>query len=274
MAAQEGAMVKRLHAGRAAHSGVHAVQLAREGFTGIGDVVEADYGGFLSSFSAKPSAARLTDGLGHVWETGKIGFKMYPNVTSIHSALDGFAAILSEQKLAAGDIDAVEIECPHMTYVHTAWPYAAGSVTGAQMNMFYGIAAMAVAGRVSAGEYAESALADAGVATFIPRIQVTESAELEARGAEYRHASRVKVRTRGGRAFERETLHRRGSPENPIARADVVQKFRGNVRHLSPAAQDRIIQLVDGIDTDNSFGDLMEIVGTEHHLNGNARTIL
>jgi len=265
MAAQEGAMVKRLHAGRAAQGGVQAVQLAREGFTGIGDVVEAGYGGFLSSFSAKPNAARLADGLGRIWETGKIGFKMYPNVTSIHSALDGFAALLAEQKLAAADIDAVEIECPHMTYVHTAWPYAAGSVTAAQMNMFYGIAAMAVAGRVSAGEYAERALADPRVVAFIPRIRVTESAELEAKGAEYRHASRVRVRTRGGQAFERETLHRRGSPENPVGRTDVVQKFLGNVRHLPAAAQERIIQLIDTLDTGGSFGELSDILGAEHH---------
>jgi 2-methylcitrate dehydratase PrpD len=270
MAAQEGAMVKRLHAGRAAQGGMQAVQLAREGFTGISNVIEAGYGGFLSSFSAKPDARRITVDLGHVWETGKIGFKMYPNVTSIHSALDGFAAILSENNLAAGDIDAVDIQCPHMTYVHTAWPYAAGSVTAAQMNMFYGIAAMAVAGRVAAGEYAEDALADARVAGFIPRIRVTESAELEAKGAEYRHASIVRVRTRGGKAFERETLHRRGSPENPVTRADVLRKFRDNVRHLPPATPERIIQLVDALDIGDGFGELTQILGAEYHLHGKA----
>jgi 2-methylcitrate dehydratase PrpD len=41
MAAQEGAMVKRLHAGRAAQGGLQAALLAKKGFTGISDVVEA-----------------------------------------------------------------------------------------------------------------------------------------------------------------------------------------------------------------------------------------
>src|ERR1700730_3828521 len=63
MAAQEGVMVKRLHAGRAAQSGMLAALLAKRGFTGIPDIVEAGYGGFLSSFSRTPDADRLLAGL-------------------------------------------------------------------------------------------------------------------------------------------------------------------------------------------------------------------
>src|SRR6185312_6697637 len=54
-AAQEGAMVKRLHAGRAAQSGLLGALLAKRGFTGIPNVVEASSGGFLSAFSRTPN---------------------------------------------------------------------------------------------------------------------------------------------------------------------------------------------------------------------------
>jgi 2-methylcitrate dehydratase PrpD len=102
MAAQEGAMVKRLHAGRAAEGGVYAAELAKRGFTGISDVVEAGYGGFLSSYSRTPNVARLTEDLGTVWETQRVGFKLYPNVTSIHTALDALRHIMTTHGLAAG----------------------------------------------------------------------------------------------------------------------------------------------------------------------------
>ena len=80
MAAQEGAMVKRLHAGRARLQGgvLGLALLAKKGFTGISDVIEAGYGGFLSSFSRTPNVARLMEGLATDWEAGKVGFKMYP----------------------------------------------------------------------------------------------------------------------------------------------------------------------------------------------------
>jgi 2-methylcitrate dehydratase PrpD len=77
MAAQEGAMVKRFHSGRAAQSGVYSALLAADGFTGITDVLEASYGGYLSTLSDKPAPARLTEGLGTVWDL---------NVSTAHAA--------------------------------------------------------------------------------------------------------------------------------------------------------------------------------------------
>ena len=152
MAAQEGAMVKRLHAGRAAQGGLMAAMLAKRGFTGISDVVEAGYGGFLSSLSRTPNVARLMEGLGKDWEAGKVGFKMYPNVTSIHAALDALRAILIEENLSASEIAEIEVGCGHMTFVHTAWEYRPASVTAAQMNMYYGLSVMALRKDVSAAD--------------------------------------------------------------------------------------------------------------------------
>src|SRR5206468_6708558 len=51
MAAQYGAMVKRMHAGRSSQSGLYGALLAEQGFTGIEDVFESEYGGFCTTFS-------------------------------------------------------------------------------------------------------------------------------------------------------------------------------------------------------------------------------
>jgi 2-methylcitrate dehydratase PrpD len=42
-------MTKRFHAGRASQSGVIAAHLARQGFTGALDVLEAPFGGFMEA---------------------------------------------------------------------------------------------------------------------------------------------------------------------------------------------------------------------------------
>ena len=51
MAAQFGAMVKRMHAGRSAQSGLYARAARAKGFTGIVNVFESEYGGFCTTFS-------------------------------------------------------------------------------------------------------------------------------------------------------------------------------------------------------------------------------
>ena len=244
MAAQEGAMVKRLHAGRAAQGGLIAALLARRGFTGISDVVEAGYGGFLSAFSRTPNVARLMDGLGDDWEAGKVGFKMYPNVTSIHAALDALRSILIEEKLSAREITEIEVGCGHMTFVHTAWEYRPAGVTAAQMNMYYGLSVMALRKDVSAADYSEAAIADPAILDFMRRINIFEDAELESRGPAFRHAARLRVLTNDGRTFAREILHRRASPENPVTWQDIERKFYANVGSLlAGASPERLLEL-------------------------------
>ncbi len=229
MAAQEGAMVKRLHAGRAAQAGVQAALLAQRGFTGISDVLEAGYGGFLSSFSGQPNAGRLTDGLGTVWETAEVGFKLYPSVTSIHIALDALDTLMRDHGLQAGDIERISVGCSHMTFVHTAWPYQPAGVTAAQMNLFYGLGVMALHRDASVRQYDAAMLADPALLGFIQRILAFEDAGLEAMGPAFRHACRLTLMTRDGRGFHHERLARRGSPEDAVGQDEVVRKFDANV---------------------------------------------
>ena len=89
MAAQEGAMVKRLHSGRASQSGVFSALLAERGFTGIEDVLEADFGGFASTMGGgEPDLGLLTDELGERWETEQIGFKIYASCAAAQTSLE------------------------------------------------------------------------------------------------------------------------------------------------------------------------------------------
>ncbi|MGH8811059.1 MAG: MmgE/PrpD family protein [Advenella sp.] len=232
MAAQEGAMVKRLHAGRAAQAGLQAALLAQQGFTGIENILEAGYGGFLSAFARTCKPERLLDGLGTDWEAGKVGYKMYPNVTSIHAALDAMKALMREHGVHASDIDRIEVGCGHMTYVHTAWRYEPKGVTAAQMNLFYGLAVMALRGSVSARDYAQARIADPEVMDFISRIHPFEDEIIESRGAEARHAARLQVKTKSGQLLSHDVWARRGSPENPVIPAEITEKFFANSSHL------------------------------------------
>jgi 2-methylcitrate dehydratase PrpD len=263
MAAQEGAMVKRLHAGRAAQSGMMAALLAKRGFTGISDVIEASYGGFLSALSRTPNVGRLMAGLGEDWEAGKVGFKMYPNVTSIHAALDGLRSILLEHRVPADQIDEVRVGCGHMTFVHTAWDYRPVGTTAAQMNMYYGLAVMAQRENVSAKDYSDAAIADPDILAFMPRINIAVDPEIEGKGAAYRHAARIFVLTTDGRTLTREVWHRRGSPENPVSRQEVEEKFIGNIGGLvGTSAAERLKSLAGRLDTLGNAKEIVEIMGS------------
>jgi 2-methylcitrate dehydratase PrpD len=261
MAAQEGAMVKRFHSGRAAQSGVYAAMLADKGFTGITDVLEASYGGYLSVYSDAPNAPRLTEGLGKVWETGKVGYKPHASVTSIHAALDALTHIMSSHALTPADIAAVDVGVSQMTFVHCAWDYKAQGVTAAQMNLYYGLAVVAHDGVAFVSQYRQDRLADPRLLDFITRIHAYADEGIDAMGPAFRHAATVTVRTRDGRELSHQILNRRGSPENPLKPEDVEYKFRNVVEScLSPADIDRVVRASSRLDTLPDVGELIAVL--------------
>jgi 2-methylcitrate dehydratase PrpD len=200
-------------------------------------------------------------GLGDDWEAGKVGFKMYPNVTSIHAALDALRSILVEEQVTAAQVKEIEVGCGHMTFVHTAWDYRPIGVTAAQMNMYYGLSVMALKGNVSASDYSADSIADPSIIAFMPRIKIAVDPELESRGPAYRHAARVAVLTTDGRIVRREVLHRRGSPENAVTRRDVEAKFDANVSRLLGAdAANRLKSLAAQLEMLASAQQLIDII--------------
>jgi 2-methylcitrate dehydratase PrpD len=171
--------------------------------------------------------------------------------------------------LVASDIRAVEVGCGHMTYVHTAWTYRDTGVTAAQMNMFYGLAAMATGGDVTVADYTPARMQDPALLGFIPRIRIHEDAELEAMGHRFRHACRTKVTTTDGRTFSHEILYRRGSADSDVGSEEVRRKFAGNVRGLlSDGDRDRVIDLVEMLDAAAHVRELCDILANRVRAGG------
>jgi 2-methylcitrate dehydratase PrpD len=264
MAAQEGAMVKRFHSGRAAQSGIYSAFLAQKGLTGISNVLEAAYGGYLSTYSTSPKPERLLSGLGEVWEAGQVGFKPYACVTSIHSSLDALLLIMSNNQLKPDDIAKIDVGLSPMTFTHCAWEYKAQGVTAAQMNLYFNMASVAFDGVLFTEQYSETKLTDPHLLAFMQKVNAHIDPDIEAMGVAYRHASRVKVTTTLGEVYSQEILDRRGSPENPLTKDDIQFKFRNVVSGILREAQiDEMIKLVDKMEDLSDLGPLIALLTSQ-----------
>jgi 2-methylcitrate dehydratase PrpD len=250
MAAQEGAMAKRLHAGRAAQSGVYAGLLAARGFTGIPNVLEAPYGGFLSAFTDTAEPEALTAGLGEAWRILEMGYKPYASAASTHTAIDTLSSIMKAHALTADDIASIELHCSTMAHRHCAWPYVPQGVTSAQMSLYYTLALMAHDGEVMTEQFDEARLADPALIEIMKRISIEIDPAYDAGGDATRHESRMRVITRDGRCIERHARHRKGSPENPMTREERHGKFRRLAgAALGASVVERVIDHVETLET-------------------------
>jgi len=110
MAAQFGAMVKRLYVGHATWAGMVGADLAASGFTGVKDILDAEYGGYLEAVSDETRPDLLVHELGERFEAGNIGVKFWPCVGTNQVVLDAMAAILAATKFDADDVERIEIQ--------------------------------------------------------------------------------------------------------------------------------------------------------------------
>jgi 2-methylcitrate dehydratase PrpD len=250
MAAQEGAMSKRLHSGRAAQAGVVGADLAARGFTGIPNVLEASYGGFLSTMSGEPEMSYLTNGLGTEWEIPKVGFKPYATAASVQSVLFAIDRLMAENSLTASDIERVLIHCSTMAHRHCAWPYEPSGVTAAQMNMFFAAAMMIIDRNAMLDQFREDRLTDPAALAMIERITIEADTRYDAGGDTTRHHARVGLIAKGGRHVTREILERPGSPGNPLSPEQLAKKFSTLAAAVLPAQRiPKIIAAVAALET-------------------------
>lgn len=246
MAAQEGAMTKRLHSGHAGQAGAFAALLAQRGYTGVPDAIEKVEGGFLRTYSDRIAPEHLTSGLGAQWQTLAIGFKAYPTVACVHGPIALLHSIMQERRLHSSDIASLRIKCGTHTFKHTVWPFRASGLTEAQMNMYYCLSVMALRGEVFVDQFREDRLADADVLEFMKRISVEIDPAVDALGPQCRDAVNLELRTNDGRAFVVEKKWRPGSPEEPLTSGELRAKFRRLAEGRWPLEKaEALIELTD-----------------------------
>ncbi len=266
MAAQYGAMVKRMHAGRAAQSGLYAALLASHGFTGIVDVFEAPYGGFCSTFSRSQDRfdlAELSAGLGECFETMRISLKFYSCVGSNHTTLDAIRDIRRRRPFKLAEIDRIVVHASQVTLDHAGWPYQPGGLTGAQLNLSFCVATLLIEGGVFVDEFTPDCAEDPVRIALARKVKVVHDPAITALGPAYRHKVRVEVHFRDG-SVERESREApRGSEHSFAGAGDIEAKFRKLTRGAMAASQqDALIDAVmrlDALPDSRAFTDLLRV---------------
>jgi len=240
MAAQYGSMVKRMHAGRASQSGLYGGLLAAEGFTGIKNVFESDFGGFCTTFSRSKDRfklSELTSGLGKRFETMQISLKFYSCVSTNHTTLDAIRSIRARRPFSANDVDHIVVHSSQVTVEHVGWKYKPEGITSAQLNLPFCVATLLLAGDVFVDQFDDKQIVDPARIAFSEKVKVVEDPDITSGGAKYRQMVRVEVFLKDGTVLKETVEAPRGSEERFASTQDVVEKFDKLAGHTIPAAQ-------------------------------------
>lgn len=261
-----GGTVKRMHCGWAAHSGVVAAQLAKNGLTGPPTVIEGRFG-FLHAFCGdQADADAVVDRLGEHWELPGIFFKPYPCNHFTHAGIDA-ALRLRADGVVPDDIVEIELGAPTPVLRTIAEPpeVKARPESGyhaAFSGPFTLAAALMGGGGLGVGheDFTDEAAHDPERLALAAKVQCVPDARCDEIFPNQFPAV-VRVLLRDGSRREVRVDVNRGGPGNPLSADELALKFRINASHrITDAAAAQVATATFALPTAASVKELMRLV--------------
>jgi 2-methylcitrate dehydratase PrpD len=217
----QGGMVKRLHLGRAAESGVLAASLAAHGYDGPRTILEGEFG-VLQSFCSRADPALLTAGLGTFFETGRLCIKPYACHVTAQAPIELLRDLMATHGFAAGDIAGIEVAASAKVASHHGERRPADLMLG-QYSVPFSLAVAAWRDPADPTAFADDPIHDPGILDLAARIEIVPGDAGWGAG--------LSLALRDGRRISGTIASFRGCPETPMSLDDIAAKFRRLTRH-------------------------------------------
>jgi 2-methylcitrate dehydratase PrpD len=241
-------------------AGVTAALLAERGFEGDRTILDGDRGFWRMMGSRRCDWNALTDRLGERFMADETSYKLFPACHWGMPALDLFDRLMTEARLTASEIDAVDILVPDGAITKFMDTADVRTVVDGQFSIPHMIALAAVYGTPGPHWHTTEAILDPRLREFAGRVRVTanEAArpEMHRLLVEQGHCeiipTVVTVHSRG-RSWHREADHAHGdgwAAGSVATDADLREKTRRFCRPMLPVEQvDRCIALIEELDS-------------------------
>lgn len=260
-----GGSVKRIHCGWAAHGGVVAASMAREGVTGPPTVLEGRFGFFNAFLGDEYDTNALLNGLGTRWELLKTAYKPYPTNHFTHSAID-CALALRAQGVKASEIEEMElgVAAPVIRTIGEPRHEKIRPKSGyhGKFSAPYCLATAFLGGGglgVYLDDFQESTWNQPDRLELASKVKVVAD-EVATKIFPTAFAAVLTVKTKDGKVYSHRVDASLGSKEAPLTKAQLLKKFDLNSsRFLDAQALTQVLNLVK-LEKENDLSSLMELL--------------
>lgn len=252
----DGAMSKRFHPGRAGQSGVMAAFLARDGFRGPTQILEASDGGFCRATSDQVDLSLATEDLGAKFFGGDTNIKPYACCASSHSAVDAVLELKVKHGFLPSDVEKVLVKTARGVQVQCGFGYRAMGVVEAQMSLQFIAAVVLLEGAALLEQFSEAKISDPRILDLARRVEVVVDPDID-RWYPARYANKVEVILKDGQRFEARIDFARGSAEFPMGFSEVAGKFRSLAGPV--IAEDREDDIIETVESLERLADIREL---------------
>ena len=239
-----GASVKSLHPGWAAHAGIVAARLAMAGLTGPETALEGArglYASFAGDAQAPARLAALLTQLGARWRIGEVAFKFLPCCHYLHPFVEAageIAARCAPERIAEITLRIAPGAAP---VVCEPWDGKIAPKDGHAMRWSL---PLVVAERLLGREVGHAFFAAPPPADARALARRMRWEPLSPNRFPLAFEAQIVCRLDDGTIIERRVEDVYGNPSRPARREDVRAKFRANCSHALPAARAAALEIL------------------------------
>ncbi|MGQ0524275.1 MAG: MmgE/PrpD family protein [Betaproteobacteria bacterium] len=248
---RSGGMVKRLHLGRAAEGGFMAAILARDGYTGPGEVFEGKFG-LLNVYCRDADVTRLTKDLGTTWHVMKTKIKRYACHSTAQVPVTLALDLKAKHGISGEDVARISITANEKTATQHAINEPR-DMTMMQYSVPFSTALALYLDPTEPRVFSEQSLND-------PRIRaLAKTAEVNPLAGSSGYLSstcRLTLHLRNGKEVTAEGHDFKGTPTMPLSRTELRDKFLKLTAHRDPAKADRLFSQLAEAERLADFGTL------------------
>ncbi|HEY7316120.1 MAG TPA: MmgE/PrpD family protein [Candidatus Binatia bacterium] len=250
---QEGAMIKRLHLGKAAEGGVTAASLARRGFAGPESVLEGEFG-FCRAFSESPNLSRLTYRLGREFDSLNICIKRYACHINAHAPIEALEKLSQQNGFDPRDVREITVGGIEKLVTHHAI-YRPNDLMAAQYSIPFCVALSLYYDPKKPESFTEKRISDEKVLSMMRKIRLRVDREIETKG--WDRAARVTLALKTGERPSVLVVHFRGTPKNPMSQSELEEKAENLTRHI--VSEKKLVQLIDNVRKVERLDDISKL---------------
>ncbi|MSP97889.1 MAG: MmgE/PrpD family protein [Betaproteobacteria bacterium] len=246
-------LAKRFNAPKAVEGGIFAADLAQMGLEGPPDPIEAEYSGFVTTFSRTPDLKVISRDLGKY--RFEIFHKFYPCIRSNQPTVENVRLMLKENPhISAKSIRRIVSHVDKLTIEYTMDTTAGGAEGvktpgNALISLPYCVAAMVVDGELTFRQFEPARIRNSNIQQLMRKIELRPDPSIDKLLPTERYRCTTEIHLIDGRVIKRFLPAAKGDPANRLTLEEMHKKFMTNATSvLTDSSARRLFNALESIE--------------------------
>jgi 2-methylcitrate dehydratase PrpD len=246
----------KFHQCRGALSGLIAALLAEQKFVATKEFLTAKDGGLFNAYAEGGKPELATANLGKRWELEQIALRLWPSASSFQGMNTTLFDLVEQHRIDPARVKKVRVGLSRPAFdLHGGLARYKGKFE-AMISAHYTAAVIVHDRALTLAQFEPSRYDDPAL-----KRAAAEQVEVQADPALTGVQATAEIEMSDGSKLSARCEHPRGSPENPLTRAQIVDKLRTYAPdRISAAAIDEVVRGIDRLEDLSSVRRLMEVL--------------